>query len=70
MTERFEEAIATVTAKEHCGFDPLGPGGPLVGSGDLCGQERPFEGLRERQDAMVITHHSFRNLGTVTHVKP
>jgi hypothetical protein len=59
MTERIEEAIATVTAKEHYSLDPLGPGGRPVGSGDLCGRECPFEGLGERQDEMVITHHKF-----------
>lgn len=42
MAECIEEAIATVTLKEHYSFDPLGPGGRLVGSGDLCGGKCPF----------------------------
>ncbi len=42
MAEHLEEAIATVTAKEHYSFDPLGPGGRPVGTGDLCGGECPF----------------------------
>ena len=42
VTERFEEAIATVTAKEHYSFDHLGPG-RLVGSGDLCNREGPLK---------------------------
>ncbi len=50
MTEGFEEAIATVTAKEHYSF---GPGG-LIGSGDLCSRECRFEGLASAKTRWLL----------------
>ncbi len=59
MAERPRRPSPPSPLRSYYSLDPLGPGGRLVGSGNLCGGACPFEGLSERKTRWLLPNTQF-----------